>query len=250
MAASLGYTNVKGFVEGMPTWKKTGLPVAVEPQHILSEISQGVSFVLIDLRPKALAEKGYIPGAVNLPLEKLKAAKKQFPKQKNAPIFVYDEKDERALSAIDIIKNWGYTNTAYIPGGLESWKKAGGKVEVGKPSSKIAYVHKSRPGTFSVEEFKKLLKSPTLPANYLILDVREVSETQEGSLPHAVNLPLGEVEKRLNEIPKDKTILIHCATGIRAEMAYNILKRAGFKAYYINANVSFENGKYKIEPKD
>lgn len=61
---------------------------------------------------------------------------------------------------------------------------------------------------------------------------------------------MGELEKRLNEIPKDKTIIIHCATGIRAEMAYNILKRAGFKAYYLNANVSFEKGKYKIEPKD
>lgn len=148
--------------------------------------------MLIDLRPKTLAEKGYIPGAVNLPLEKLKAAKKQFPKQKNAPIFVYDEKDERVfLSAINIIKNWGYTNIAYIPGGLESWKKAGGKVEVGKPSSKIVYVHKLRPGTFSVEEFKKLLKSPTLPTNYFIFDVREVNETQEGSSLPCGKHPLG-----------------------------------------------------------
>jgi len=224
--------------------------VAVAPQHILSEIAQGMSFVLIDLRPKASAEKEHIPGAVNLPLENLKKAKKLFPKHKNAPIFLYDENDERALSAINIIKAWGYTNVAYIPGGIEAWKKAGGKVEKGKLLSKINYIPKPRPGTFAVEDFKKLIKSPTLPDNYFILDVREVNEVQEGKLPHAVNIPLGELEKRLNELPKDKTILIHCTTGVRAEMAYNILKRAGFKAYYLNANVIFENGKYKIEAKD
>ena len=115
---------------------------------------------------------------------------------------------------------------------------------------KIVYVPKPRPGTFSVEEFVKLVKSPTLPDKYLILDGREPDEVQQGAFKFAKNIPLSELEGRLNEIPKDKVVLVHCATGIRAEMAYNILKRAGFNVYYFNANIEFERDKFKIEPKD
>jgi rhodanese-related sulfurtransferase len=207
-------------------------------------------FVLIDVRPRDLAEKEHLPGAVNIPLSELEKAKREFPEKKNAPIYVYCAKDENAIKAIQIIQKWGYTNVAFIPGGVESWKKAGGKVESGKLAKKIVYVPKPRPGTFSVEEFVKLVKSPTMPDKYFILDVREPDEVQQGAFKFAKNIPLGELEGRLNEIPKDKVILVHCATGVRAEMAYNILKRAGFNVYYVNANIEFEGDKFKIEPKD
>jgi len=70
-AAALGYTNVKGFIEGFPEWKKAGLPVAVSPKHILSEMEKEMPFVLIDVRPRHLAEKEHLPGAVNIPLTEL-----------------------------------------------------------------------------------------------------------------------------------------------------------------------------------
>jgi rhodanese-related sulfurtransferase len=249
-AAALGYTNVKGYIEGFPEWKKAGLPVAVSPKHIFSEMEKEMPFVLIDVRLRDLAEKEHLPGAVNIPLSELEKAKGEFPEKKNAPIYVYCAKDENAIKAIQTIQKWGYTNVAFIPGGVESWKKAGGKVESGKLAKKIVYVPMPRPGTFSVEEFVKLVKSSTMPDKYFILDVREPDEVQQGAFKFAKNIPLGELEGRLNEIPKDKVILVHCATGVRAEMAYNVLKRAGFNVYYVNANIEFEGDKFKIEPKD
>ena len=75
-------------------------------------------------------------------------------------------------------------------------------------------------------------------------------EIEEGVFPGAVSIPLDDLEKRLAEVPKDKPIVIHCSTGIRAEMAYNQLKKAGIDAKYVKAKIDFDKQdktKYTIE---
>jgi len=55
------------------------------------------------------------------------------------------------------------------------------------------------------DELAKLLKDEK---NMFFLDVREPKEIEElGSLKGYVNIPLGELEKRMGEVPKDKTII-------------------------------------------
>jgi len=57
----------------------------------------------------------------------------------------------------------------------------------------------------STEELEKLLEKRE---NLFFLDVREPDELKQlGSLDGYVNIPLGQLEKRLNEIPKDKLIV-------------------------------------------
>ena len=55
------------------------------------------------------------------------------------------------------------------------------------------------------EELQQFIKEQ---ANLFFLDVREPKEIAElGSLKGYVNIPLGELEKRMKEVPKDKTII-------------------------------------------
>ncbi|MGC9109539.1 MAG: rhodanese-like domain-containing protein [Caldimicrobium sp.] len=51
-----------------------------------------------------------------------------------------------------------------------------------------------------------------MPNNYFLFDVKEPDEFAEGAFKYAKNIPLSELENRLNEIPKDKVILIYCAS--------------------------------------
>lgn len=68
-----------------------------------------------------------------------------------------------------------------------------------------------------------------------------------GVIKGAKNIPVNELKDRLNELPKDKEIVIHCATGMRAEMAYNILKEAGYNVKFLDATIQIKKGgKYKI----
>ena len=59
--------------------------------------------------------------------------------------------------------------------------------------------------TMTTEELEKHLKNKK---NIFLLDVREPKEIRElGSVKGYVNIPLGELEKRMTEIPKDKLII-------------------------------------------
>ena len=59
--------------------------------------------------------------------------------------------------------------------------------------------------TLSTEELEKHLKDPK---KVFFLDVREPKEIEElGSVKGYVNIPLGDLEKRLNEVPKDRLII-------------------------------------------
>ena len=62
----------------------------------------------------------------------------------------------------------------------------------------------------------------------VILDVREDWEYAEGHVPGAVWIPLGELPTRLNDIPKDKTVVAVCRSGNRSSQATSFLRDQGF----------------------
>jgi rhodanese-related sulfurtransferase len=64
----------------------------------------------------------------------------------------------------------------------------------------------------------------------VVLDVREPSELKEtGTVKGAIHIPLGQLESRLGELPKDKVILTACRSGGRASWAMALLEAKGFK---------------------
>jgi hydroxyacylglutathione hydrolase len=71
-----------------------------------------------------------------------------------------------------------------------------------------------------------------------VLDVRSTAEWAEGHLPHAINLPLGELEQRLEQVPRGRPIVVHCQSGARAAMAAALLRARGV------ADVSVYGGGY------
>ena len=81
-----------------------------------------------------------------------------------------------------------------------------------------------------------------------IIDVRNTEEADEtGIIKGAINLPADLVADRLADIPKDKELVLHCSTGARAEMAYNILKEKGYKVRFLDATIAnYEDGTFKI----
>jgi NADPH-dependent 2,4-dienoyl-CoA reductase/sulfur reductase-like enzyme len=68
--------------------------------------------------------------------------------------------------------------------------------------------------------------------NAYIIDVRERGEFANGHIKNAVNIPLSELRKRINEIPKDKPIYLHCRTGQRSYNATLALQNLGFINVY------------------
>jgi len=62
----------------------------------------------------------------------------------------------------------------------------------------------------------------------IILDVRKPDEWEEGMIKGAINIPLDELRNRLDELDRNKMILIYCQVGLRGYLAYRLLKLNGF----------------------
>ena len=63
----------------------------------------------------------------------------------------------------------------------------------------------------------------------VILDVREQAELDVFAIDGAVNIPLGQLRKRINQLDKNKKYIVLCAIGVRAYNAYRILAQNGFE---------------------
>jgi rhodanese-related sulfurtransferase len=72
-------------------------------------------------------------------------------------------------------------------------------------------------------DFKQLVKDGAL-----IIDVRTVGEYKTGHIKNSVNIPLSDIQRSLNKIPKNKTIITCCASGMRSGSAKQILKSNGY----------------------
>lgn len=68
-------------------------------------------------------------------------------------------------------------------------------------------------------------------AGALLLDVRTPREFEAASLPGARNVPVHELASRLGELPKDRPIVVYCASGMRSSSAASFLKRRGLEVY-------------------
>jgi rhodanese-related sulfurtransferase len=71
----------------------------------------------------------------------------------------------------------------------------------------------------------------------VILDVRESFELAVEKVEGAVNIPLGQLRTRLDELPRDKNIHVICRSGQRAYSATRVLLQNGFKATTVSGGM-------------
>jgi hydroxyacylglutathione hydrolase len=62
----------------------------------------------------------------------------------------------------------------------------------------------------------------------VIVDVRGEGEWQAGHIPESFNIPVGDLDGRLGELPRDRPLIVHCQSGARAAIAASLLRARGF----------------------
>ncbi len=72
------------------------------------------------------------------------------------------------------------------------------------------------------EAYEKILSGA------FILDVRQTDEWKSAHIDGAVLIPLNELSNRLNEVPKDREVIIYCRSGKRSNSAKNLLLSSGY----------------------
>jgi rhodanese-related sulfurtransferase len=90
-------------------------------------------------------------------------------------------------------------------------------------------------------EWKKRQAAGDAPVT---LDVRPPTAVAAEAIPGTIRIPLGELRARLNELPRDREIWVHCAVGQTSYNAVRILAHHGFKVRNLSGGIT----SYKMEP--
>ncbi len=118
------------------------------------------------------------------------------------------------------------------------------------PAADIAIEPDKEKGTISIASFARIMKEN--PSQIVVVDVRDEKEFKKGTIPGAINIPVGDIEKKLGELPKGKPLVFVCPTGARSGEAYDtvMMLGGGVTAYFVDANITFSEGnQYSIKPR-
>ncbi|MFN2745190.1 rhodanese-like domain-containing protein [Bacillus sp. z60-18] len=166
---------------------------------------------IVDTRPSREFAEGHVEGTINIPFNKAFTNWAGWFIDYNRPVYFIttpDEVDEllKALRSIGIDNVGGFVDREKI---LAS-------------------------GAFSLETYAEI--TPPEIAKLVedgfvhVLDVRNLTEWQEGHIPNAQHIMLGTLQERLEEINKDGPILVQCRSGARSAIGASILQaNGGFK---------------------
>jgi rhodanese-related sulfurtransferase len=266
-AEALGYTNIKVYAEGEPEWVKRGLPLSVSTAYVKKAIDDKEKVAIIDARPKRVFGQGAIPGAINIPDSEFEKNVDKLPADKATPLVFYCGGLDCVLSdkSAEKARQLGYTAVKTYSEGFPAWSKAfpnavatAAAGMMAMPAAMATAASQMMPkaidiqpgkdkGTISAASFDKIFSES--PASALFVDVRDAKEFTASTIKGAINVPIGQLEKRVDELPKDKPVLFFCGTGGRAGEAYDTVKllKPEINAYFLDADVQFNpDGSYKI----
>ncbi|MCU4165267.1 molybdopterin-synthase adenylyltransferase MoeB [Carboxylicivirga caseinilyticus] len=78
----------------------------------------------------------------------------------------------------------------------------------------------------TANQLKEQIKKKQMP---ILLDVREDDEVALGTITGSIHIPMGEIPNRLNEIPKNETVVVFCHLGIRSKNVIQYLQEQGYQ---------------------
>lgn len=183
-----------------------GLPL----EEVLRLRNQGAQ--LLDVRDAVDFEGAHLAGSLNIALQGKYATWCGTMLSHDAPIVVIGEPgtEEEAVMRLGRI---GFDNVAgYLQGGMDALRVA---------PELVARIDRTTAVALAEE-----MASEAPP---VVLDVRAASEWQAAHVAGSQNVPLNHLRERLDEVPQDRTVVVHCEGGYRSAIAASVLAQAGRK---------------------
>ena len=199
--------NQEGYLDFSSVLKQSLNPLSfIEFKNLIND-----NTVILDVRNQNEFKKGFIPGSIFIGLNGTFApwVGSIIKDISTKLLLVCDEGQER--EAIMRLSRVGFDNClGYLAGGFSTWLNNDCKYETIE--------------TIDSDSLSKIIDDINL------IDVRKLSERDNGYLSASKSIPLDDFENELSEINSDEKNYIHCAGGYRSVIACSILKRSGYES--------------------
>ncbi len=206
------FTFFKTSPEQNKNWIDAEIPAAsdkttsgdcLSDEEFLGKISQPGFPEIIDVRGREDFQKEHIADSKNMPLDILEVEISTLDKRKNY-IFVDTDGGQGAVFLTrELLPKSGFKNITCLAGGFQNWKnKNNPTVSDGDPNS---FADQSKVNYIKSDGLKKIIEEEK---NFIIIDVRKSETFQKGHINGAINIFLDDLEKKRNEIPVGKKIIL------------------------------------------
>ena len=188
----------------------TPVPITAES---FAERARKTGTVVLDVRPFDAFGGQHLPGAWNLDINGNFSTFAGWTLPVDGEILLVADSETTVQTATVWLRRVGLDMvTGYLEGSMLSWNLAG------LPTEHVAQL--------SPQELNQLLTSGS---GIVLVDVRSAQEFERINIRGANNIPAPDLRQRHLELPKDKSIVIICSTGMRSSLAASILQSKGFK---------------------
>lgn len=181
-------------------------PLALE--EVLGAMDTGAQ--VVDVRGPADFAGSHLAGSLNIPLAGKFASWAGALLSPDRQILVVADPGQETEAATRLARVGLDQMAGYLKGGMDALASRSDLLR--------------RTDRITASTLAEHLASPRPP---LVLDVRQESEWREKRVEGSLNVPLGHLEQRLPEVPSDRAVVVHCATGYRSSIAASILDRHG-----------------------
>lgn len=173
---------------------------------------QSEGAIVVDTRPAIQFAVAHVPGSLHIALTGQYASWAARILGLDTRLILSGEDPEHIRESQLRLARVGVENIAgFLDGGIAAWIQSGRELD---------YIPQ-----ITVAEFLDLRATEDVA----ILDVREPAEIETGTLPGAVNIPLGQLAARAAELDPATLNVVHCKGGYRSSIATSLLRRAGFR---------------------
>jgi rhodanese-related sulfurtransferase len=193
-----------------PVFDAAAVPVPLELDELLARQAAGA--VVVDARDPQEFAAGHLAGSVNVPADGRFAETAGTVVRPDDEIVVVAPQDREE----EIVVRLARIGFDRVAGYLREPEGA----FVAAPERVV------RASRLTVAQLDRALHGGDAPP--VVLDVRNAGELLTGAIPGALHIPLAQLPRRLDEVPRDRPVVVHCAGGYRSSVAASVLRRAGW----------------------
>lgn len=167
--------------------------------------------IVIDLRDQQAFGKGHIPGALGIGAGRMLSMWAAWVVPYDTPLLLVGGADDIEDAARRLVRVGLDDVEGWLQGGMTAWTRAGLPV--------------ATTPQISADDLRRQLDAS--PGDAQILDVRTDAEWAAGHLPGAVHIMGGVLPGRVDEVDRDRPVIVMCGSGYRSTIAASVLARAG-----------------------
>ncbi len=193
---------------GMPVLNGLPQPPRMDASKLQAALSEGLK--VIDTRPAEDFAAGHIPGTINIPLNQSFTNWAGWLLSYEQPFYLIINPEALTEAVHDLIYiGLDNLNGYFDPSVVSAWAEMGNELQ-----------------SYAITTPTEMAEQITSGA-VTVLDVRNVSEWDEGHLPNARHIMLGYLADRIADVPTDKPVVVQCRTGSRSAIGASVLQAQG-----------------------